>query len=62
MKLGYFVTEHDIYEVYADPSLRCKTKYVIHYIRNGQPKDSVVDGLFSRKQLEDWEDIVNGQL
>ena len=60
MLLGTIATEKDFVEVYADPSLRCKTKYIIHYICSGQPKDNVVEGLFSRKQLENWEDIVNG--
>lgn len=62
MFLGTIVTEKDFVEVYADPSLRCKTKYIIHYICSGQPKDYVIKGLFSRKQLKDWKDIVNGQL
>lgn len=62
MFLGTIATEKDFIEVYVDPSLRCKTKYIIHYIRSGQPKDNVVEGLFSREQLEDWKDIVNGQL
>lgn len=62
MLLGTIATEKDFVEVYVDPSLICKTKYIIHYIRSGQPKDNVVEGLFSRKQLENWEDIVNAQL
>ena len=62
MLLGTITTEKDFVVVYADPSLRCKTKYIIRYIRSGQPRDNVVEGLFSRKQLENWKDIVNAQL
>lgn len=58
MLLGTIATEKDYIEVYADPSLRCKTRYIIHCIFNGQPKDHVIEGLFTKRQLEHWREIV----
>lgn len=58
MLLGTIATEKDYIEVYADPSLRCKTKYIVHFVFNGQPKDHVIEGLFTKKQLERWQEIV----
>lgn len=58
MKLGDIITDRNIYEIYSDPSLRCKTKYIIHYIKSGQPQDHVIEGLFTKRQTEEWEEIV----
>lgn len=56
---GTIFTEKNIYEFYTEPSLRVPHKYIVWYLKSGQPLMNVLDGLFSKSQIEDMDYIAD---
>ena len=62
MKQGTFVTEKNIYEFLVEESIFGHNKYIISYIKSGQPTTHVIKKLFSKSQIEDDSNIVKAIL
>lgn len=62
MKQGTFVTEKNIYEFSVEESILSHDKYIISYIKSGQPTTYVIEELFSKSQIEDDGNIVKAIL
>ena len=62
MKQGTFVTEKNIYEFSVEESILSHDKYIISYIKSGQPNTHVIEELFSKSQIEDDGNIVKAIL
>ena len=62
MKQGTFVTDKNIYEFSVEESILSHDKYIISYIKSGQPTTHVIEKLFSKSQIEDDSDIVKAIL
>lgn len=58
MKQGMFVTDKNIYEFSVEKSIFGHDKYIISYIKSGQPITHVIEKLFSKSQIEDDSNIV----
>lgn len=58
MKQRTFVTDKDIYEFSVEESILNHDKYVISYLKSGQPTTHVIEKLFSKSQIEDDSNIV----
>lgn len=58
MKQGTFVTDKNIYEFSVEESILNHDKYIISYIKSGQPTTHVIEKLFSKSQIEDDSNIV----
>lgn len=58
MKQGTFVTDKNIYEFSVEESIFNHDKYIISYIKGGQPTTYVIGKLFSKSQIEDDSNIV----
>lgn len=58
MKQGTFVTDKNIYEFSVEESILNHDKYIISYIKSGQPTTYVIEKLFSKSQIEDDSNIV----
>lgn len=58
MKQGAFVTEKNIYEFLVEESIFGHDKYIISYIKSGQPITHVIEKLFSKSQIEDDSNIM----
>lgn len=54
---GVIVTDNNIYEFQIEPSLRVSDKFIIWYAKSGQPSMTVLKGLFTREQAQDWDFI-----
>ena len=62
MKQGTFVTDKNIYEFTVEESIFSHDKYIISYIKSGQPTTHVIEKLFSKSQIEDDSNIVKAIL
>lgn len=62
MKQGTFVTDKNIYEFSVEESIFNNDKYIISYIKGGQPTTHVIEKLFSKSQIEDDSNIVKAIL
>ena len=62
MKQGTFVTEENIYEFLIEESFFGHNKYIISYIKSGQPTTHVIEKLFSKSQIEDDNNIIKAIL
>ena len=58
MKQGTFVTEENIYEFLIEESFFGHNKYIVSYIKSGQPTTHVIEKLFPKSQIEDDSNIV----
>ena len=58
MKQRTFVTDKNIYEFSVEESILSHDKYIISYIKSGQPTTHVIEKLFSKSQIEDDSNIV----
>ena len=58
MKQRTFVTDKNIYEFSVEESVLSHDKYIISYIKSGQPTTHVIEKLFSKSQIEDDSNIV----
>lgn len=58
MKQGAFVTDKNIYEFSVEESILGHDKYIISYIKSGQPTTHVIEKLFSKSQIEDDSNII----
>ena len=58
MKQGMFVTDKNIYEFSVEESILGHDKYIISYLKSGQPTTHVIEKLFSKSQIEDDSNIV----
>ena len=57
MKQGTFVTDKNIYEFSVEGGILSHDKYIISYIKSGQPTTHVIEKLFSKSQIEDDSNI-----
>lgn len=62
MKQGTFVTDKNIYEFSVEESILNHDKYIISYIKSGQPTTHVIEELFSKSQIEDDSNVVKAIL
>lgn len=62
MKQGTFVTDKNIYDFSVEESILSHEKYIISYIKSGQPTTHVIEKLFSKSQIEDDNNIVKAIL
>lgn len=62
MKQGTFVTDKNIYEFSVGESILSHDKYIISYIKSGQPITHVIERLFSKSQIEDDSNIIEAIL
>lgn len=62
MKQGMFVTDKNIYEFSVEESILGHDKYIISYLKSGQPTTHVIEKLFSKSQIEDDGNIVKAIL
>ena len=62
MKQRTFVTDKNIYEFSVEESILSHDKYIISYIKSGQPTTHVIEKLFSKSQIEDDGNIVKAIL
>lgn len=62
MKQRTFVTDKNIYEFSVEESILSHDKYIISYIKSGQPITHVIEKLFSKSQIEDDSNIVKAIL
>lgn len=62
MKQGTFVTDKNIYEFSVEESILGHDKYIISYLKSGQPTTHVIEKLFSKSQIEDDSNIVKAIL
>ena len=62
MKQGTFVTNENIYKFFAEESILSHDKYIISYIKSGQPTTHVIEKLFSKSKIEDDSNIVKAIL
>lgn len=58
MKQRTFVTDKNIYEFSVEESILSHDKYIISYLKSGQPTTHVIEKLFSKSQIEDDSNIV----
>lgn len=58
MRQGTFVTDKNIYEFSVEESILSHNKYIVSYIKSGQPTTHVIERLFSKSQIEDNDNIV----
>ena len=58
MKQRTFVTDKNIYEFSVEESILSHGKYIISYLKSGQPTTHVIEKLFSKSQIEDDRNIV----
>ena len=58
MKQGTFVTDKNIYEFSVEEGILSHDKYIISYLKSGQPTTHVIEKLFSKSQIEDDNNIV----
>lgn len=62
MKQRTFVTDKNIYEFSVEESILNHDKYIISYLKSGQPTTHVIEKLFSKSQIEDDSNIVKAIL
>ena len=62
MKQRTFVTDKNIYEFSVEESILSPDKYIISYLKSGQPTTHVIEKLFSKSQIEDDSNIVKAIL
>lgn len=62
MKQGTFVTDKNIYEFSVEESILSHNKYIISYIKSGQPTTHVIKKLFFKSQIENDGNIVKAIL
>lgn len=62
MKQRTFVTDKNIYEFSVEESIFNHDKYIISYLKSGQPTTHVIENLFSKSQIEDDSNIVKAIL
>lgn len=62
MKQRTFVTDKNIYEFSVEESILSHDKYIISYLKSGQPTTHVIEELFSKSQIEDDSNIVRAIL
>ena len=62
MKQRTFVTDKNIYEFSVEESILNHDKYIISYLKSGQPTTNVIEKLFSKSQIEDDNNIVRAIL
>ena len=62
MKQGTFVTDKNIYEFSVEESILSHDKYIISYLKSGQPTTHVIKKMFSKSQIEDDSNIVKAIL
>lgn len=62
MKQRTFVTDKNIYEFSVEESILSHDKYIISYLKSGQPITHVIEKLFSKSQIEDDNNIVRAIL
>lgn len=62
MKQGTFVTDKNIYEFSVEESILGHNKYIIGYLKSGQPTAHVIEKLFSKSQIEDNNSIIKAIL
>lgn len=62
MRQGTFVTDKNIYEFSVEESILSHNKYIISYVKSGQPTTHVIEKLFSKSQIEDDSTIVKAIL
>lgn len=62
MKQRTFVTDKNIYEFSVEESILSHDKYIISYLKSGQPTTHVIEKLFPKSQIEDDNNIVRAIL
>lgn len=62
MKQGTLVTDKNIYEFLIEESIFGHNRYIISYVKSGQPTTHVIENLFSKSQIEDDNTIVKAIL
>ena len=62
MKQGAFVTEKNIYEFSVKESILSHDKYIVSYIKSGQPTTHVIEKLFSKSQIENDSNVIKAIL
>lgn len=62
MKQGTLVTDKNIYEFLIEESIFGHNRYIISYVKSGQPTTHVIEKLFSKSQIEDDNTIVKAIL
>lgn len=62
MKQRTFVTDKNIYEFSVEESILSHNKYIISYLKSGQPITHVIEKLFSKSQIEDDNNIIRAIL
>lgn len=62
MRQGTFVTDKNIYEFSVEENILSHDKYIVSYIKSGQPTIHVIERLFSKSQIEDDSAIVKAIL
>lgn len=62
MKQRTFITDKNIYEFSVEESIFNYNKYIISYLKSGQPTIHVIEKLFSKSQIEDDNNIVKAIL
>lgn len=62
MKQRTFVTDKNIYEFSVEESILSHDRYIISYIKSGQPTIHVIERLFSKSQIEDDSNIIEAIL
>ena len=62
MKQGTLVTDKNIYEFLIEESIFGHNRYIISYMKSGQPTTYVIEKLFSKSQIEDDNTIVKAIL
>ena len=53
MLSGIIITEQNIYEYVIEPSAIDSKRYVVWYIKSGQPTMCVIEGSLSKSEAED---------
>ena len=56
------MTDKNIYEFLVEESIFGHNKYIISYIKSGQPTTHVIEKLFSKSQIEDDNNIIKAIL
>lgn len=62
MRQGTFVTDKNIYEFSVEESILSHDRYIVSYVKSGQPTTHVIERLFSKSQIEDNGNIVKAIL
>ena len=57
MREGTIVTDRNIYEFTVEKSVMAADRYIVTYLKSGQPTMNVIKGTFTKSQIEDVSTI-----